>query len=81
MERREDKEYLRERLLFLTVERDQLHTKEHLEARERNRDKTRQLLLTMKDTLTKKQRERLIRKIKNYREPLEELAAEAESAG
>ncbi|MEL0035893.1 MAG: DUF6279 family lipoprotein [Gammaproteobacteria bacterium] len=80
MERREDKEYLRERLLFLTVERDQLHTKEHLEARERNRDKTRQLLLTMKDTLTKKQRERLIRKIKNYREPLEELAAEAESA-
>ena len=80
MEKRADKEYLKERLLFLIVERDQLHSEEHLEARDSNRAKTRQLLLAMKDTLTKKQRKRLVRKIKNYREPLEELAAEAQSA-
>ena len=80
MEKRSDKEYLKERLLFLTMERDQLHTEEHLEARTRNRDRSKQLTLAIEASLTKKQRKRLLNRIRNYRESFEELVEEVETS-
>lgn len=80
MEKRTDKEYLKERLLFLTMERDQLHSEEHLEARSRNRELSKQLTLAIEASLTKKQRKRLLNRIRNYRESFEELVEEVETS-
>ena len=80
MDQRADKEKLQERLLYLVFDRDELHSKEHLEAREHNRDVMRQLTLVMEKSLTKKQRKRLVNRIKNYRETFEELVEEAKTA-
>ncbi len=80
MERREDKEYLRERLLYLTLQRDELHAEDHLAAREHNRNLSQQLTLAIEASLTRKQRKRLLNRIRNYRESFEELVAELETS-
>ena len=80
MENRKDKEALKSKLLYLITERDEYHSKEHLETRDRNRERTKALLLQLEDSLTKKQRKRLLSRIENYKSSFAELVAEAKEA-
>ena len=76
---RDDPEELGKRLIFLVDERDSLHTKEHIETRERNAERMSNLMLELNASLTKKQKKRLLRKISSYQESFAELVEEAEA--
>lgn len=76
---RQDQQELAKRLYFLVDERDSLHTKAHIETRERNAQRVSNLMLELHASLTKKQKRRLLSKLSNYQESFTELAAEVES--
>jgi hypothetical protein len=76
MQNRQDKELLESQLLYLITDRDEFHSKEYLEVRDRNRERVKALLLQLEESLTTKQRERLLRRIDNYKSSFAELVAE-----
>lgn len=75
---RSDKKVLLEKLSYLITNRDDLHSKDHLEKRERNLVRMRELMITLEGTLTKKQRRRLVNKIQDYKDSFDELSSNTE---
>lgn len=71
---RGDKQRMQQQLQNLVTGRDLLRSTEHRGVRDRNRARIQKLLLTLADSLTSKQRQRLLRRIRNYRDSFVELA-------
>jgi len=72
---RSNKELMLSELLYLVDERDEFHNANYLEIRDRNRQRVDKLLLDLQDSLTKKQKRRLLNRIENYRELFEDLSS------